>query len=103
MGFGCLSAFLFHGLSYCVFEWYGIFILGFSVVMSTQIYIIAQHVIADWKDKKCATQAFWLGIIGFVVLATSFTLWNLENNWVSLSFMQCGIYLVDTDYICWIC
>ena len=79
VAFSCLSAMIFHGLCYCVFEWYGIFIVGFSVVMVAQLYLVALHVIEDWKDKKCASQAVWLAIIGFALLTTSFILWNLEN------------------------
>lgn len=76
---GCIAGMLFQGISYAVFKWYLIFIVGYILVMIIQMVIITQHIIRDFKTHSWKSQAFWLSLIGLAMIFCSCTLWILEN------------------------
>mmetsp|Transcript_29704 Transcript_29704/g.26270 ORF Transcript_29704/g.26270 Transcript_29704/m.26270 type:complete len:293 (+) Transcript_29704:211-1089(+) len=76
---GCFVGMIFQGLSYAIFKWYIIFIVGYSIVMITQIIIIFSHIFADFRNKGWNSQSTWFAIIGLVMILSSCTLWILEN------------------------
>eukprot|EP01083_Nonionella_stella_P181861 652744_1 len=76
---GLFLGMMFQGLSYAVFQWFFIFIVGYSAVMTIQMCIILINVSKDFQSKKWQSQTFWLALIGLILILSSCSLWILEN------------------------